>query len=155
MKKDRITSLRYPVEEIFVLLVMLVVQTVVMSLAGKFTPGDLAVFGAFLLIVQQALPDYKYMSMFSVRVTEEWPRLQAVARLFSDEGKFIVPSGPRKFERLERSITVRNLTFQHQPGVDALKDINATIAAGKVTAIVGRRAQQTVRGQGPCAQART
>jgi ATP-binding cassette, subfamily B, bacterial MsbA len=138
VRRDRVVSLRYPVEEMVILLVMLLVQGAVVFLAGDFTPGDLAAFGAFLLILQQALPDYKYMSMFSLKLAEEWPRLEAVAGLFTDEGKFIVPSGPRTFERLERGIQVRDLSFRYQPGVDTLKGINATIQAGKVTAIVGR-----------------
>jgi len=138
VRRDRVVSLRYPVEEVVILLVMLLVQGVVIYLAGDFRPGELASFGAFLLILQQALPDYKYVSMFSVKIAEEWPRLDAVAGLFTDEGKFIVPSGPREFGRLERAIEVRNLTFRYQPGVDTLKDIDATIHAGKVTAIVGR-----------------
>jgi subfamily B ATP-binding cassette protein MsbA len=138
VRRDRVVSLRYPVEEMVILLVMLGVQGAVVYLAGDFTPGDLAAFGAFLLILQQALPDYKYVSMFSLKVSEEGPRLEAVAGLFSDEGKFIVPSGPRSFQGLELHIAIRDLTFQYQPGVDTLKDITATIEAGKVTAIVGR-----------------
>jgi subfamily B ATP-binding cassette protein MsbA len=138
VRRDRIVSLRYPVEEMVILLVMLVVQGAVIYFVGDFTPGDLAAFGAFLLILQQALPDYKYLSEFSLKVAEELPRLEAVAGLFSDEGKFIVPSGPRTFERLEHEITIRDLSFQYQPGVDTLIDIDASIRAGQVTAIVGR-----------------
>ncbi len=138
VRRERVVNLRYPIEEIVVLIVMLVVQGVVMALTDNFAPGDLAKFGAFLFVVQQSLPDYRYLSMFSLQVTEEWPRLAAVTRLFSDEGKFIVPSGPRPFVRLERNITIKGLTFQYDVGVDALTDIRATIVAGKVTAIVGR-----------------
>jgi subfamily B ATP-binding cassette protein MsbA len=137
VRRERVTGLRYPIEEVFVLVVMLAVQGTVMYLDGNFTPGDLAGFGAFLLIVQQALPDYKYLSAFSLRIAEEWPRLTTVARLFSDEGKFIVPSGSRTFTQLERNIAIRNLTFRYQRGVDALKEVTATIRAGTVTAIVG------------------
>jgi len=138
VRRDRIVSLRYPVEEVVILLVMLFVQGAVIYVAGDFRPGDLAAFGAFLLILQQALPDYKYLSEFSLKVAEELPRLEAVAGLFSDEGKFIVPSGPRSFERLEDEISVRGLSFQYQEGVDTLLDIDASIKAGKITAIVGR-----------------
>ena len=138
VRRDRVMALRYPVEEMVILFVMLLVQGAVIYVAGDFTPGDLAAFGAFLLILQQALPDYKYMSQFSLKLSEEWPRLEAVAGLFSDEGKFIVPSGPRSFTRLEREITVRDLSFQYQPGVETLSGITTTIEAGKSTAIVGR-----------------
>ena len=137
VRRERVVSLRYPVEEAVILLVMLMVQGVVVLSADDFRPGDLAAFGAFLLILQQALPDYKYVSTFSLHLSEEIPRLEAVAGLFSDEGKFIVPSGPRDFERLESEISIRGLDFEYQPGVAVLRDIETSIAAGRVTAIVG------------------
>jgi subfamily B ATP-binding cassette protein MsbA len=138
VRRERVVSLRYPFEEIAVLLIMLAVQASVMAFTGNFAPGELATFGAFLFIVQQSLSDYRYLSMFRLQVADERPRLEAVTRLFSDEGKFIVPSGSRRFDRLERGIAIRGLSFQYQAGVDALRDIHATIAAGKVTAIVGQ-----------------
>lgn len=136
--RERVVNLRYPVEEIVVLIVMLVVQAAVMMFTDNFTPGDLARFGAFLFVVQQSLPDYRFLGLFSMQVAEEWPRLEAITRLYSDEGKFIVPSGPRIFSRLERDIELRGVSFQYNDGAEVLKDINATIEAGKVTAIVGR-----------------
>lgn len=136
--RERVVNLRYPLEELAVLVVMLIVQGSVMFLTDDFAPGDLARFGAFLFVVQQSLPDYRYLSMFSLQIAEEWPRLQAITKLYSDEGKFIVPSGHRNFEKLEREIALRGVTFQYDAGVDALTDIHATVHAGKVTAIVGR-----------------
>ena len=138
VRRDRVVSLRYPVEEMVILLVMLLVQGAVIFLAGDFQPSDLAAFGAFLLVLQQALPDYKYVSEFSLKVAEEVPRLEAVAGLFSDDGKFIVPSGPRTFDRLREGIGVRDLSFHYQPGQPTLRHINTFLAAGKVTAVVGR-----------------
>jgi len=137
VRRDRIVSLRYPIEEILILLLMLLVQGVVFLSSGTFRPGDLAAFGAFLLVLQHALHDYKYMSEFSVKVSQEIPRLEAVAGLFANEGKFIVHSGPQTFERLEHGITTRDLDFQYQNGIDTLRSINVELPAGKVTAIVG------------------
>jgi len=138
VRRDRVVSLRYPVEEVVILVVMLFVQTAVIFLTGEFRPGDLAAFGAFLLVLQQALPDYKYLSLFSLKVSEEVPRLEAVAGLFVDDGKFVVPSGPRWFGGLRDGISIRGLDFRYQEGADTLKAIDAEIPAGKVTAIVGK-----------------
>lgn len=137
IRRDRVTSSRYPIEEIFILLTMLLVQAAVMVSAGSFSPGDLVGFAAFLFIVQQALPDFRYLSQFRLQIAEEWPRLRALAGLFSDEDKCIVPSGPRPFTPPTRGIEIRDLTFAYQPGVPVLHDVRATIDAGKVTAIVG------------------
>ena len=137
VRRDRIISLRYPVEEVVILITMLVVQSVAIVASGDFRPANLAAFGAFLLVLQQALRDYKYLSEFSLKVSQEVPRLEAVSELFSDQGKYLVPEGPRAFDGLRDGITVENLDFQYQAGVETLRDINTTLPAGKVTAIVG------------------
>lgn len=138
VRRDRIVSLRYPVEEVVILVVMLIVQGVVIYVEGDFTPAGLAPFGAFLLLLQQALPDYKYLSVFSLKVSEEMPRLEALAGLFSDEGKYVVPSGDREFGGIEKGIAVRDLGFRYHDGTVALSGVDTFIPTGKVTAIVGR-----------------
>ena len=137
VRRDRAIGIRYPIEEITILFVMLLVQGVFIYATGDFRPADLAVFGAFLIPLQQALRDYKLISRFSLLVYEELPRLEAVAGLFSDEGKFIVPSGEKTFRGLEDEIEVSDLHFRYTQATEALHDLNATIPAGKITAIVG------------------
>ncbi len=137
VRRERAIGIRYPIEEITILLAMLLVQGVFIYATGDFRPADLAVFGAFLIVLQQALRDYKLISRFGVRVFEELPRLEAVAGLFSDEGKFIVPSGDKTFGGLEHEIEVSKLYFRYAGATEALHDLNTTIRAGKVTAIVG------------------
>jgi len=137
VRRERAVGIRYPIEEITILVAMLLVQGVFIYAAGDFRPADLAVFGAFLIVLQQALRDYKEISQFRVRVSEELPRLEAVAGLFSDEGKFMVRSGEKTFGGLEHEIEVSKLHFRYSQETEALQDLNATIPAGKVTAIVG------------------
>jgi len=137
IRRNRVLSSRYPIEEAFVLFTMLSVQAAVMLASGEFSPGDLVGFAAFLFIVQQALPDFRYFNTFRLQIAEEWPRLKALAGLFSDADKFIVPSGPRPFTKPARAIEIRDLTFAYQTGVPVLHRVCATIHAGKVTAIVG------------------
>ena len=137
VNRERITRLRWPVEEAVILIVMLAAQATVMMLTDGFTPGHLAAFGAFLLLVQQSLPDYKYVGMFRLRIAEERPKLDELVRLYSDEGKHIVPSGAEPFAGVRRAIEVRDLTFAYRPDLPVLRGITTTIAAGQVTAIVG------------------
>ena len=137
VRRDRAIAIRYPIEEITILFTMLLVQGVFIYLSGDFRPVDLMIFAAFLLPLQQSLRDYKMISQFSVRVYEELPRLEAVAELFSDDGKFIVPSGERTFQGIEHEIEVSGLGFRYEQATEVLHDLNATIPAGKVTAVVG------------------
>ena len=137
VRRDRAIAIRYPIEEITILFAMLLVQGVFIYVSGDFGPVDLMIFAAFLLPLQQSLRDYKMISQFSVRVYEELPRLEAVAELFSDDGKFIVPSGERTFQGIEHEIEVSGLGFRYEQAAEVLHDLNATIPAGKVTAVVG------------------
>ena len=137
VRRDRVVALRYPVEEVAILLTMLVVQAAVIATTRRDWVGELLSFGIFLLILQQALRDYRYLSEFSLKVSQEIPRLEAVGGLFTDEGKYVVPSGDRAFEGVRESIEIDGLTFRYQGGTDALRDVRATIPADGVTAIVG------------------
>ncbi len=137
VRRDRAIAIRYPIEEITILVAMLLVQGVFIYVSGDFQPAELVIFAAFLLPLQQALQDYKQISRFSLRVSEELPRLEAVAGLFSDEGKFMVPSGEKTFRGIEHGIEVSNLDFSYAQASEVLHNLTATIPAGKVTAIVG------------------
>lgn len=137
VRRHRVRKIRYPVEEITILLAVLIAQGVLIYAAGEFRPAELATLGAFLIVLQQSLRDYKMVSQFLLTVSEELPRLEALAGLFKDEDKFIVPSGSKTFRGLEREISIRNLSFTYKDGTRCLHGIDATIPAGKVTALVG------------------
>ena len=106
-----------------------------------FVPGPpalhLARFCAFFLIAQQCLPDLQEISEYLIGLVNQVPRLEAVARLFDDEAKFPVPSGRRPFNGLRQGIEVRGLGFAYDPAAPVLRDLRATVPAGRVTALVG------------------
>jgi ABC-type multidrug transport system fused ATPase/permease subunit len=137
VRRRRLYNLAYPVEETVILVAVLVVQGLTLWWTHDFSPGELARFAAFLLLVQQSLPDYKAISQLRLRFTEQVPQLEALAGLFDDDGKYIVPSGPRPFEGLREGITLRGLTFGYHPDVPVLRDVSARFPVGSVTALVG------------------
>jgi len=136
-RRRNLLALRWPLEEIFVLAAILAVQTVLMVLSGTFVPGDLARLAVFLLVVQQTLGDLKGFGRFEAAVAEMRPRLQALARLMSDEDKYMVRGGDRAFTGLERAVEVRGLSFSYEEGRPVLRDVSAEIRAGCFTAVVG------------------
>jgi len=131
------------VEEVAILVSMLVAQGVMMYSAGefsKFSTGQIAGFagfGGFLVVLQQSLGEFKSVGRYWLFVMEHLPRLEALAALFVDKGKFLVPSGDRTFTELENGITIRQLSFCYEDGPQTLEGIDAFIPSGKVTAIVG------------------
>jgi ATP-binding cassette, subfamily B, bacterial MsbA len=137
VRRTRVVGVRYPIEELSTLLAMLVVQGVVIYASGDFRPADLATFAAFLVVMQQSMADYKRVSKFTVEVFNELPRLEAVAGLFSDAGKHIVPSGSNRFEGLRDGITLDALKFAYGEDPATLAQVDGFIPARAMTAIVG------------------
>lgn len=137
IRRQRIRHLKNPVEEGVILMAVLVVEGLTLWWSQDFRPGDLARLGAFLLVAQQCLPDYMALSSFRLKIFETLPLLEALARLFQDEGKYIVASGDRPFQGLRKGISLRHLTFAYQPGMEVLHNVTADIPAGQITALVG------------------
>lgn len=137
VRKHRILGLRNPMEEVAILLSMLLAQGALIYAAGEFSLAQIAIFAGFLVVLQQSLRNYKVISRCSLSVMEHLPKLEALAALFTDDGKFIVPSGTRTFHRLAKGITLQQLSFRYEDGTQTLDGIDAVIPAGKVTAIVG------------------
>lgn len=137
VRKGRATALRYPIEELTILGLFILTQGALIALRGDFEPTDIATFTAFLIVLQQSLMDYKKISQFSMTVLEELPKLEVVATLFSDDGKHTVSSGSAALTKFDDAITLHGLTFEYTENKPVLHDINATIPAGRTTAIVG------------------
>jgi len=138
VRRSRLKHLDHPIEEGVVLAGALLAEALILAFAPGTPAGHLARFCAFFIVAQQCLPDVKGIAESRRRVAEQIPRLEALARLFDDEDKHIVRSGPRTFRGLRDAIEVRGLDFHFQPGQPVLRGVDARFDAGEVTAVVGR-----------------
>ena len=129
--------MKNPVEEGVILTAVLIVEGFLLWWADSFQPGELVRLGAFLLVAQQSMPDYLAISNFRLKMSEQVPLLDALADLYSDEGKHIVPSGDRCFEGLREGIDIRGLSFSYQPAIQVLQDIHCSIPSGCTVGLVG------------------
>lgn len=137
LRSYRVGSLRGPFEEMVVLLVVFSIQTAMMYATPDFQIAQLALFAAFLLLLQQSLPDLRAINDLWGRLAAEGPRYEAVEELFSVEGKYMVPSGPREFRGLDEGIELNGLDFEYRTGALVLRGVRAKIPSRRVTAIVG------------------
>ena len=137
VRRKRLAHLKNPIEESVVLTSVLVAEGATLWITGDFGLGHLARFAAFLLVAQQCMPDYMAISLFRVKIYESLPKLDALAGLFCDEGKYMVPSGDRPFTGLEREIRIQGVRFGYRPDTPVLDGVDLTIPAGQVTALVG------------------
>jgi ATP-binding cassette, subfamily B, bacterial MsbA len=136
-RRRNLMAVRWPIEEVLVLTVVLTAQVVIIFASESFRPGDLARTGAFLLLVQQMLPDLKRFSDFGLAVAERLPKLEALASFLTDDEKYMVASGERRFGGLRSGISVRDLSFHYVENTPVLTHVSAQIEAGKITAVVG------------------
>jgi ATP-binding cassette, subfamily B, bacterial MsbA len=137
VRRRNLMALRWPAEEILILGTILLAQAVIVFSADVFQAGDVARLAAFLLLVQQTLPELKQYGVFRLAVADQLPRLEALVELSSDDNKHIVHSGSRDVREIVQGIDVRGLTFSYGDGTTVLHDISASFPAGKMTAIVG------------------
>ncbi len=137
VRRRDIMALRWPVEELLILVSVLAVQGVLIGLSDSFVPGDLARLAIFLLLVQQIMPNLKCFAAFSMAMADLRPRLLTLGELLSDSEKYIVSSGDRVFAGLEKGLTIRDLSFAYADGVPVLKHVSAEIPAGTLTGVVG------------------
>ena len=133
----RVGFLKAGVVEVTVLVGAVVGEGLILVFVPGPPVGHLARFCAFFLVAQQCLPDLQAISEYVVGLMGQVPRLEALARFFDDEAKFVVPSGDRAFTGLRQGIALRDLRFAYDPGVPVLQGLQATVPAGRVTALVG------------------
>lgn len=137
VRRRNLQALRWPIEEILLLLTLLVAQGALILAQGDFRPGDLARTAAFLLLVSQMLPDLRQWGVFSTALSERLPRLEALADLLREAPERRVESGDRTFEGLHTGVSLSGLHFAYRPGEPVLHGVDLELPAGRTTAIVG------------------
>lgn len=123
--------------EVTILLGALVGEVLILAFVPGTPAGHLTRFCAFFLVAQQCLPDIQELSANLLHLVDQVPRIEALARIFDDEGKFTVSSGHRHFGSVEDGVELRGLSFAYEPGSPVLAHVTATLPARRVTALVG------------------
>ncbi len=136
-RRRNLMALRWPVEEISVLLTIILAQAVVILTSASYLPGDLVKLAVFLVLVQQTMPNMKSFGALASALADQRPKLRALARLLSDTDKYRVESGTRVFTGLRHGIEVRSLSFAYADGTAVLKNVTAKIPADSFTGVVG------------------
>lgn len=123
--------------EVTILVGALLGEVLILVFVPGSPAGHLTRFCAFFLVAQQCLPDIQLLSGNLLHLSDQVPRLEALARIFDDEGKFTVPSGDRHFGDVQESVELRGLSFAYEPGAPVLRGVTASLPARRITALVG------------------
>lgn len=133
----RIGMVNSGVVEVTILAGALAGEVLILAFVPGSPAGHLTRFCAFFLVAQQCLPDIQALSQYLLIFVDQVPRLEALARIYEDDGKFTVPSGERPFSAIDEQVELRGLRFAYDPEVPVLRGVTATIPARRVTALVG------------------
>lgn len=126
-----------PLHEIFALfaiLTLLAGMLYLMALRGEGAPTAFLVY--FYLVINAISRFGTIMSFRGSLATAHGP-LEKVLSLFEDDDKHHVPDGAKSFKKLQKGISLRNLSFQYTEGISALQGVSFMVKKGESTAIVG------------------
>jgi len=137
ISKRQKTLMVSPVQQMFMLMVMMALISVVALLVVKHRAADFSGFLVYFYLLKKCADHFGAFNRFSVALANVQGPLREIARQFSDDGKYFVPEGQRTFEGLSDTILFKQLTFSYGNGNDVLRGIDLSIPKGKVTAIVG------------------
>ena len=141
--KDLQTSIRQkilmlnPVQQMFMLLVMLGLISIVALIVVKNKTADFSGFLVYFYMLKKCESHFGAFNGFRVSLANVQGPLREIAKQFCDEGKYAVPSGQRIFKGLNDGIRFEKMTFSYGEGKDVLRGIDLDIPKGKMTAIVG------------------
>lgn len=137
LRRRTLAYLNQPIEEGVVLMGALIAEAFIL-VGGSGSPTvELARFAVFFLVAQQCLPEVNTIVGTRLTLVAHLPQLEALAKLFENEGKFIVESGVRPWSGLQTAIEVRGLRFHYHPHTEVLRGVDAVFPARCVTAVVG------------------
>lgn len=125
-----------PVQDVSTLLMLLVILCLAFVVEGDGSRQIAAMF-VFFFVARLALPRFNAFNEVELEFEEKLPRVRLIFDVFSDEGKFIVPSGDRSFTGLSGDIEFRNLSFAYPGSAQVLHDVSFRVSRGRMTALVG------------------
>ena len=137
LKKAKAEGLIYPVMESITTGFLLLMASLVALILAKDSPAKISVFVVFFYAAKKSLPLFNIFNQITQKFNSLKPPLRQLAETLDDRDKFFVEEGIKEFGGLNKNIDFVGLNFSYIRKLEVLKDVNFSIEAGKVTAIVG------------------
>ncbi|MEF8879143.1 MAG: ABC transporter ATP-binding protein [Candidatus Thermoplasmatota archaeon] len=103
---------------------------------GRFL-SLLPLIGTFATGVFIVLPKIAQFGQFRMNFMHLMPNIETVYEELQDERYSKIENGTKKFEKLEKGIFLKNVTFSHKEREALLENINMDVKKDKTTALVG------------------
>lgn len=126
-----------PVQEIISVAALIFLISVIAFLYFRTSGSEVSGFLVFLVILRRGMGSLGSFNQIRVFFAALHAPLAEVSSIFNDNDKFFVSAGAREFAGLRNRIEFCHLDFSYRKESPVLRDLNAVIEKGKVTAIVG------------------
>src|SRR3954468_5992348 len=124
-----------------------VVEVVMLSFAvySAYQSGDSEAAGkvvAIFLLTPQLMTPIQGLSAYILMAGNAWPAIETVNQMMESKARREEKSGTVKVDRIEPTISAKNVTFSYAPnGRKIFDDISFEIPPGKITGFVARMGQ--------------
>ena len=126
-----------PIQQAVQLIALFGLALVAVAESADGGTTELVRFCAFLIVARRIMPTLEALADVRTKWAEARPDLEKIDEALVDDDKGFVPQGTESMPPLERSISIRKLTFTYGSEQPALDAIDLDILAGKTTALVG------------------
>ena len=134
---DKKRLLIIPLQEIFMIMAMLFLMTMVAFIVVKHKAADMSGFLVYFYILKKSSSDISFFNSFrGVLAGLEGP-IKEILKVFDDKDKVLDIGGHKEFKGLQEEIRIRNLSFSYGRGTSALDNVSFSVPKCKMTAIVG------------------
>ena len=103
---------------------------------GRFL-ALLPLIGTFATGIFLVLPKISQFGHFRMRFMNQLPNVETVYQELKDKEYFKIENGTKKFEKLNKGIFFRDVSFSHKKRDILLKNINMEVKKDQTTALVG------------------
>jgi ABC-type multidrug transport system fused ATPase/permease subunit len=134
---DRQRELITPLNEIFVMVLILFLLGMVTYFIYIQKEGEVAGYLVYFVILRRSIGSFSAISRFQAIINAISGPVGEISTIFDNADKFFMHEGENEFTGLKRKIEIKGLGFSYPGKSSGLKNINLTLKKGEITAIVG------------------
>ena len=137
-KVKKISSLIVPIQDISSttsILLLALGMALVIYFDKNLDPTNAFIF---FYLAQNLMNKLNALNNFKLNIVSSGKMVQDINNLLDQNDEYIIPSGNKIFEKLEKGIEIKNLSFSYEKSrPEVIKNLSLKIPKGKITAIVG------------------
>ncbi len=137
VEMDKRILLIAPVQEVFFLVVILLLTVFMAYLVIRLKEGDVSSFLVFFVVFRRAATSLSILTSFQASISSIVGILDQIACLLRDHQIYSEKKSGKQLSQLKQGIKIKNLTFRYADR-EVLKDVSFDVDKGKMVALVGR-----------------